>query len=159
MILPGNTSENLRMIASRAVKEGILIRICNGVFLYAKSPDVNYPSVLYKTARYLRNNVFSYLSLESVLSEESIISQQMPTWITIMTKGRSGIINCGKFGHIEFVHTAKSIEKIITEVHYDININMFRATPKLALCDMRRTKRSTIDLVDYEAYNEYYDSI
>lgn len=45
------------------------------------------------------------------------------------------------------------------EVRYDLYINMFRATPKLAYADMRRTRRSTIDLVDTNLLNEYYDSI
>jgi hypothetical protein len=159
VIFPDFNDENLRMITSRAVKNGVLIRICNGVFLYAKSDGIDYSSILYRTARYLRRNNFNYLSLESVLSEESIISQQMFAWITVMTTGRSGIIDCGKFGHIEFVHTAKAIEKLSSEVNYDKSINMFRATPKLALSDMRRCRRSTLDLVDLDEYNRYYENV
>ena len=154
-LFAGYNAESLRMIASRAVKNGILTRICSGVFLYAKSQEIDYGSILYKTARFLRNKSFNYLSLESVLSEESIISQQMFAWITVMTTGRAGIIDCGKFGHIEFVHTAKKIDKIMPEVRYDLYINMFRATPKLAYADMRKTRRSTIDLVDTNLLNEY----
>ena len=159
VIFPDFGNENLRMVASRAVKSGIITRICNGVFLYTKSVSTDYSSILYRTARYLRRNCFNYLSLESVLSEVSIISQQMFAWITIMTTGRSGIIDCGKFGHIEFVHTAKKIDTIITETHYDKNINMFRATPKLALSDMRHARRSTIDLIDFDEYNRYYENV
>ena len=158
-IFAGYDAANLRMIASRAVKNNILTRVCSGVFLYAKSQAIDYSSVLYKTARLLRNRHFNYLSLESVLSDASIISQQMFAWITVMTTGRSGIIDCGKFGHIEFVHTAKKIDKIMPDVSYDLYINMFRATPKLAYADMRMTRRPTVDLVDTNLLNEYYASI
>lgn len=144
-IFPDMTIENLRMLFSRAVKKGLLERVCKGIYLY---PKVEYDAskVLYKTASKLRSNVFNYISLESVLCEASVISQQLIGWITIVTKGRSGIINCGKFGSIEFVHTQKRIENISNELVLDPRYGMFRASVKQALIDMKDTKRP-FDLV------------
>lgn len=38
-----------------------------------------------------------------------IISQIPINRITLMSSGRSSIINCGTFGSIEFIHTKKSL--------------------------------------------------
>ncbi len=147
-IFPDMTISNLRMLFSRAVQKGLLERVCKGIYLY---PKVDYdPSlILYKTAVKLRSKYINYISLESVLCEASVISQQLMGWVTIITKGRSGIINCGRFGSIEFVHTQKQIELISEELTLDFRYGMFRASVKQALKDMKDAKRS-FDLVNSE---------
>lgn len=147
-IFPNMTIDNLRMLFSRAAKKGLLERVCKGIYLY---PKVEYDTtkVLYKTASKLRAEFFNYISLESVLCEASVISQQLMGWVTIITKGRSGIINCGRFGTIEFIHTQKKIETISNELILDTHCGMFRASVKQALIDMKDAKRP-FDLVTPE---------
>lgn len=151
-IFPDMTIDNLRMLFSRAAKKGLLERVCKGIYLY---PKVEYDSsiVLYKIATKLRSSYVNYISLETVLCEASVISQQLMGWITIITKGRSGIINCGRFGSIEFVHTQKQIELISQELMLDTRYGMLRASVKQALVDMKDTKRP-FDLVNSEVESE-----
>ena len=102
----------------------------------------------------LRSDCFNYISLETVLCETSYISQQMISYLTVMTSGRSGIIDCGKFGTIEFVHTAKKIERISKNLFLDTKSKMLKAKPVQAYKDMIDAKRTTIELISNEAKKE-----
>ncbi|MBQ7158199.1 MAG: hypothetical protein IJS09_02065 [Treponema sp.] len=144
-LFPDFTEENLRMLLSRASQKGLLERVCKGIYLYPKS---GYDSsiVLFKLAAKLRANNFNYVSLETVLSGSGAISQQLFGWITVMTTGRSGKINCGRFGTVELIHTAKSQEKNMPHLHLDAQTGLWWADEKLALQDMKDAKR-TMELV------------
>ena len=152
-IFPDMPLANLRVMLGRAVKSALLVRVCKGIYLYPKS-GYRKGFELYHTAARLRDSTFCYLSLESVLSEAGIISQIPLRWITLMTGGRSGIINCGDWGHIEFVHTKKSLERLGSMLVYDERCRLFRATAALALQDMRAAKRS-MDLIDWDTVDEF----
>lgn len=143
----------LLALLSRASKQGLLIRLCKAYYLY---PKVKYQRgcELYNLAVCLRKNYFCYLSLESVLSEAGIISQIPLNTITLMTNGRRGKINCGKFGTIEFIHTKKSIDDIINQLTYDIKCKIWKASPQLAYQDMIDTRRP-LDLIDEDILNEF----
>lgn len=143
----------LKALLSRTVADGLLKRVCRGIYLYDK---VDYPRglVLYHTIAKLRAYTFNYLSLETVLSEAGIISQVPPQWITVMTGGRSGIISCGDFGTIECVHTKRSPESLAGRVTCDIQRKLLRADVSLALEDMKRTGRS-LDLVNWDLVDEF----
>ena len=145
-IFPNESVESLHVLLSRAVKSGLLERVCKGIYLY---PKVKYDPtmVLFRTVAKLRSHCMNYISLETVLTQHGIISQQMIGWLTVMTTGRSGIIRCGRFGSIEFIHTAKSLDKIVDNLCIDARSGMWQATIKLALQDMRDTKRP-MELVD-----------
>ena len=145
-VFPDMTPENLTVLLSRAVKSNILERICKGIYLYTKT-DYDSSLILFKVAAKLRANNMNYVSLETVLSQSGAISQQLLGWITVMTAGRSGIINCGRFGTVELIHTAKNFGKIMPELRLDRVTGMFWASEKLALQDMKDCKRPT-DLVE-----------
>ena len=151
-VLPGLSDTAFRGVVRRAEKQGILKRICRGLYLY---PKTDYPRglILYHAAARLRADCFNYLSLESVLSDAGIISQLLMTWITVMTSGRSNIIDCGTFGKIEFVHTEKKPTDLSSHLAYDPRIHLWRASVALAIKDMKRTRRPT-DLIDWEAVHE-----
>lgn len=153
ILFPNLSNNALLMLLSRAVKKGILTRLCLGYYLY---PKVDYEKgyELYRLATLLRKNDFCYLSLESVLSEAGVISQIPLNTITLMTNGRRGKINCGKFGVIEFIHTKKNIENITKQLTYDKKYQIWKASPKLAYQDMLDTKRP-LDLVDKGVLNEF----
>ena len=151
--LPRMSTSAWKALLRRAEKNGLLKRVCRGLYLY---PAVDYPAglVVYHAASRLRAHDFNYLSLESVLSDAGVISQIPMNWITLMSSGRSYTFDCGNFGHIEFIHTKKSLDSLISQIHYDHRCRLWRASVAMALKDMEQTRRNT-DLVDWEAAGEF----
>jgi len=150
--LPEQSKGAFRALVFRAEKDALLARVCRGLYLY---PKVNYPSglLLYHAAARMRADEFNYISLESALSDAGVISQIPMNWITLMSSGRSGVISCGVFGRIEFIHTKRRPENIAKYLVYDERCRLWRASTELALLDMKLTRRST-DLVAGEAVHE-----
>jgi len=142
-LFPNKSFSALLVLLGRAVNNGTLERVCRGYYVYKK---IAYPRdlILYHLAGRLRVNVFCYLSLESVLSENGILSQIPINCVTLMTTGRSGIINCGKFGSIEFTHTKKSPVDIRHLLSYDFRYRLWRASTELALLDWQAVGRKSI---------------
>lgn len=151
-LLPELSVGALKALLSRAVKDGLLSRVCRGVYLYERA-DFPRGQILFHTAARLRADTFSYLSLETVLSDTGAISQMPMQWITLMSAGRSAVIRCGGWGTIEFVHTRKTPELVTDQLHYDSRCHLWRASLALAMQDMRATRRS-LDLVDWSVVNE-----
>lgn len=153
VFFPGITDQTLMKLLSRAVIAGILERVCKGIYLY---PRVQYQSskVLYMVACKLRAGCFNYISLESVLCEHSVISQQMLSWLTIMTTGRSNIIDCGRFGSIEFIHTMKPCHVLKNHLFIDRWSGMMVADVHLAMEDEKDCRRKSLGLVNWDLYNE-----
>ena len=151
--LPDMSPEAFKALLSRAQKNSVLQRVCKGIYLY---PRVAYPAgfVLHHAAAKLRADHFNYLSLETVLSDAGIISQIPLNWITLMSSGRSHIVDCGDFGHIEFIHTKRSSTDVAEQLSYDPDCRLWRASVVLALRDMKLTCRCT-DLVDWSVIDEY----
>ena len=142
----------LKTLVSRAEKGGLLKRVCRGLYLY---PLVSYPKglLLHHAAARLRAGEFNYISLESALSDAGVISQIPMNWITLISSGRTHIVNCGNFGRIEFIHTKRSPGSLSDYLTYDSRCHLWRASVALAIKDMKITGRST-DLIDWEAVNE-----
>ena len=140
-------------LLSRAVKTGLLKRVCRGIYLY---PVSDYPTghLLFHAAARLRAGEFNYISLETVLSDAGVISQVPMNWISVMTSGRSHVVDCGDYGHIEFVHTAQRPDIVSHELTYDPDRRLWRASVRQALRDMKATRRS-MELVDEEAAREF----
>ena len=142
----------LAVLLSRATKAGLLKRICRGIYLYPV-PDYPAGNLLFHAAARLRAAEFNYISLETALSDAGVISQVPMNWITLMSSGRSHIVNCGDYGHIEFVHTEQHPEDLAGELTYDADKRLWRASVKQALRDMKATRRS-MELVDQEEAHE-----
>ncbi len=151
-ILPDHSQGSFKALLSRGGGTGLLQRVCYGLYLY---PHVGYDKglLLFHAAARLRAHCFNYLSLETVLSDAGAISQIPMNWITLMSSGRSQTINCGMFGHIEFIHTKKMPAALAHNITYDSRCRLWRASVGLAVRDMRATGRS-IDLLDWELVNE-----
>lgn len=151
--LPNTSYDALRAVVSRAEREGMLQRVCRGLYLY---PGVDYPRglVLHHAAAKLRAHEFNYISLESALSDAGLISQIPLNWITLMSSGRSQVLACGDFGTIEFIHTRKQPAALYDELTYDARCSLWRASVALALRDMKATRRNR-DLIDWEALDEF----
>lgn len=142
----------LAVLLSRATQAGLLRRVCRGIYIY---PVPGYPAgnLLFHAAARLRAGEFNYTSLETVLSDAGVISQVPMNWISVMTSGRSHVVDCGDFGHIELIHTAQRPEAICGELTYDTERHLWRASVALALRDMKATRRS-MELVDEEVADE-----
>ena len=142
-LFPQKSEAALMVLLGRAVKNGCLERVCRGYYIYRKTA---YPKdlLLFHLAVRLRSDYFCYLSLETVLSENGIISQIPLSCITLMTTGRSGAINCGKFGRIEFTHTKKSPASVGHLLTYDFRYRLWRASTQLALHDLRMAGRASL---------------
>ncbi len=151
-IIPEQRHSTFKALISRAQKGGLLERVCRGIYLYS---GVMCPSglVLYKVAARIRAGEFNYISLETVLSDSGVISQIPFNWITLMSSGRSYVVDCGKYGHIEFIHTKKTPDKIASQLFYDEDCGLWRASVALAMEDMKYTRRST-ELIDQEVISE-----
>lgn len=139
----------LPVLLSRAVHAGILRRVCKGVYLY-QIRDFVPGNLLFHAAARLRAGEFNYISLETALSDAGVISQVPINWITLMSSSRSHIVDCGEFGHIEFIHTSRLPTDLANQLTYDADRHMWRASVPLALRDMKATRRN-LDLVDLEA--------
>lgn len=138
----------LAVLLSRAAKGGVLRRVCKGIYFY---PVADYPAgnLLFHAAARLRADAFNYLSLETVLSDAGAISQVPVNWISLMSSGRSHVVDCGDYGHIEFVHTAQRPDDVAGELVYDPDRHLWRASVRQAMRDMKATRRS-LELVNEE---------
>lgn len=144
--LPEASPGAFKALLCRAEKSGLLRRVCRGIYLY---PRVAYPAglVLFHAAAKLRADAFNYLSLETVLSDAGVVSQIPLNWVTLMSSGRSHIVTCGDFGHIECIHTKRRPADVAGQLNYDQDCRLWRASVALALQDMKLTRRS-MDLID-----------
>lgn len=150
-ILPELSSGAFKTLLSRATKKNLLKRVCRGLYADAKNKPTGLE--LYHIAARLRAHELNYISLETVLSDTGVISQIPLQWITLMSSGRSQIIDCGDIGHIEFIHTKKKPEDLVDQLYYDKRHHLWRANVKLALEDMKHTRRN-LDLINWTVVDE-----
>ncbi len=151
-LLPDLKVNALKTLLSRAQANGLLKRVCRGIYLYDR---VDYPRgyILYHAASRLRAEHFNYISLETALSDEGIISQVPINRITLMSSGRSSIINCAALGSIEFVHTKKRPDSLAARLIYDKPCRLWRAKRDLALEDIKAVGRNP-DLINWKVVND-----
>jgi hypothetical protein len=125
------------------VRAGLLTRVARGLYVNPRARAL--PSdLLTAIVPFLRPWDFSYLSLESALSEAGWISQ-IPSRLTLMTTGRSQTF-ATPWGVIEFVHTAREGGRLTEGVAFDERRRLYVATPPRAWRDLRRVGRNE-DLV------------
>lgn len=146
LLIDKEPDSNFRKFLSRVVTQDAgLERIAYGLYINSLMPP-NEGAVLEKIASLLHKKHFIYVSLESELSRLGIISQVQFGWLTVMTKGRSGIHQT-KYGTIEFIHTKRSLESLKDKVYYDIKSGIFRAKPEQAIADLKRVGRN-LDMLE-----------
>jgi len=145
-------SSQFSVLLSRATKAGILERLCRGIYFYPHA-DYSIGNILYHSAARLRADHLLYLSFESVLSDHGIISQIPMQWITLMTSGRGNVIDCGKYGQIEFIHTSQKPTELASQLSYDAQRRLWVASVAQAMRDMKAAHRP-MDLIDKELLHE-----
>lgn len=133
---------------ARLVAAGWLVQAVRGVYVYPPGlPRDGY--TLERIARTLRRGEYSYVSLESALSEWGAISQAPLGHLTVMTTGRRGMFRTD-WGTIEFTHTARAVADILASTVRDAHRPLRLATPEAAWRDLKRVGRNR-ELVDVEA--------
>ncbi|OKP03645.1 type IV toxin-antitoxin system AbiEi family antitoxin [Xenorhabdus eapokensis] len=125
---------------SRLVKQGVLLRACKGVYVYALSRHKGLHT-LELIAKAIRRGEYNYVSLESALSEYGAISQIPIDRLTVMTTGRKGEYHT-PFGTIEFTHTKRSVSDIINHIHF-VGRPLRLANKQAAYRDLKRVGRNT----------------
>ena len=152
-LVPDLSDTAFKTLLSRAASQEHLTRVCRG--LYAYEPAKPDPSLLlYHAVSKLRPMSLNYLSLESVLSDAGVISQIPIQRITVMSSGRTTVIDCGRWGSIEFVRTRQGASDLQNHLHYDPRCRLWRASVAQALRDMRATRRN-LDLVNWSIAHEF----
>ena len=120
----------------RLVKQGVLEHAARGVYVNPLS-RLSKRYLIEKVAVCLRRGEYSYVSLESALSEYGAISQIPMSRITVMTTGRSATIRT-PYGVIEFTHTKRSPADILRSTLIMEKRPLRIARVETALRDLRR---------------------
>src|SRR5699024_2203028 len=145
-LYPGSSDGAYRALIHPAERRGLLERVCQGLYQYVGARDTS-GRILFHAAALLRVRHFNYISVESALSEAGVISQVPMGWITLVSTGRTASVDCGRFGTIEFLHSARPMSAVREQLTYDAACHLFRASNELATNDMHRFHRTTIDLL------------
>lgn len=145
-----DTRRTLRAGLERLIAAGVLVRACNGVYVYTLTQSKP-QHVLEDIAKAVRRGDYSYVSLESALSEYGVISQVPVDRLTLMTTGRTGEFRT-PFGTIEFTHTKRSVDDILTNTK-QVGRPLRLATQEAAYRDLKKVNRN-LNLVNEEALYE-----
>ena len=124
----------------RLVSKNLLFRVARSTYVYALSRNIG-GDTLEQIARTIRRGEYSYVSLESALSEYGVISQIPMDRLTVMTTGRKGEYKT-PFGVIEFTHTARAVNDILDSIRA-VGRPLRMASPTAACRDLRRVGRNT----------------
>lgn len=145
-LFPDEEEKALEKSLQRLVADGILERVSKGVYLnpMALSKKSN---AVEDIAVVLRRACFSYVSMETILSEYGVISQVPMRRITIMTTGAKGVYDT-PYGTIEFTHTKRRPADIIRRTLAVKNRSLRIATKQAAIQDLVRAGRNTDMLVN-----------
>jgi predicted transcriptional regulator of viral defense system len=146
-LFPEDSPKTLQEGINRMRRQGLLEGVARGIYVYALA-RTSAPYRLEGIARAMRRGEYSYISLESALSEYGAISQIPVDRLTIMTTGRKGIYRT-PYGTIEFTHTRRAASRLLERTR-DIGRPLRLATPEAAWADLKRVGRNT-HLVNTEA--------
>jgi len=135
----------------RLVQSGVLVHACRGVYVNPRAASLD-SRVIERIARVLRPGAFSYVSLESLLSESGAISQIPIDRLTVMTTGRKGVYET-PYGVIEFTHTKRPAAEVLAGIRQVEDRPLRIATPAIAWRDLKRVGRN-VQLVDAAAVND-----
>lgn len=150
-LFPEELDKAMEKSLQRMVAEGLLQRVAKGLYL---NPSARSKSrwVAEQIAQVLRPGHLSYVSLESVLSEYGVISQIPISRLTIMTTGKSAIVET-PYGTIEFTHTKRRSADIIKNTIHIKDRPLRIATRHAAVRDLLRVGRNA-NMIDAGALEE-----
>lgn len=147
-LFPADTPKAFAQGLDRLVRTGLLVRACRGVYVNPQAHSFD-SRIIERIARALRPGAYSYVSLESLLSESGAISQIPLDRLTVMTTGRKGVYKT-PYGVIEFTHTKRPVAEVLGNIREVDGRPLRLATPAVAWRDLKRVSRN-VQLVDQEA--------
>lgn len=147
-MFPDEQEKSLEKSLQRLVKDGVLERVCKGIYLnpYAASKKSR---VIEDIAAVARSGHYSYISLESMLSEYGDISQIPVSVLTVMTTGPRGTLKT-KYGNIEFTHTQRPLNEVFKKTVLAPDRPLRVATRDAARQDLMRVGRNVNMLTPVE---------
>jgi hypothetical protein len=134
----------------RHSNNGVIERVCKGVWLNSLSRFANNDTRLEELALLLRPDHYNYVSMETVLSQASIMSQQMFGYLTVMTTGSSKIIKA-TFGTLEFTHTKRNLIEL-SQYRIPDGHKLPWANIETAYRDLKRSGRN-VNMIDMDMLN------
>ena len=148
VILAGESARAVEKTIAVAVRDGVLIRLCRGI--YACRYALAGRSVRQEAVLRLRPRSFSYISLETALSHWGVVSQATLGAVTAMTSGRSGRFDT-PYGGIDLTHTGKAFADVAADLVPPEKpwMELPVAKPRLATRDLVRVGRNT-DLIMWD---------
>ncbi len=146
-LFPFENGKTLEKTLQRLVTLGFLLRPVRGFYVNPYASDLM-PLVLETLACTMRRGHFTYLSLESALSEYGLMSQIPVSRLTVMTQGSPGLYHT-PFGTIEFTHTRRERLALWGQTQRLDGRPLRLALQATALRDLRRVGRN-MDLLTFE---------
>lgn len=153
-LFPEEQEKAFEKSLQRLVADGILERVCKGVYLNPLAAS-KAAYAIEDIALVLRRGSFSYVSLESVLSEYGVISQVPLRRMTVMTTGAKGVIDT-PYGTIEFTHTKRRPSELIQRTIAVKNRPMRIACKAAAVQDLLRVGRN-VGMIKQAETGDGYD--
>lgn len=150
-LFPHDSPKTLDEGLIRLVKAGLIKRSCRGIYVNENAHCFDSYTIEH-IAKALRRNAYSYVSLESALSEYGVISQIPLDLLTVMTTGRKGVHKT-QYGVIEFTHTKRSVINILDHIQTITGRPLRVATQETALRDLKRVGRN-LHLLQSEALDD-----
>lgn len=147
-MFPDEQEKAMEKSLQRMVADGLLVRVVKGIYLNPAASSKN-SWVVEHIAQCLRPGHFSYVSLESMLSEYGVISQVPLSRITVMTTGAKGTYHTS-YGTIEFTHTKRRPMEIIERTVSVDGRPLRIASKDAAIKDLVRVGRNTNMIIPSE---------
>ncbi|HLG89936.1 MAG TPA: hypothetical protein VKZ79_22400 [Alphaproteobacteria bacterium] len=139
-MFPQETEKAMEKSLGRMAADGLLVRAARGVYVNPAAAS-KHSRVIEDIAKALRPGCFSYVSLESMLSEYGVISQIPIDRITVMTTGRDGVYRT-PYGTIEFKHTKRRPADIVEHTEAVEGRPLRIAKREAAIRDLKRVGRN-----------------
>lgn len=143
MFFDKESKQSIQMSLNRHTRDGLIVRCAKGVYANPRGEKPAWR--LEYLAGVLRNYKTFYLSLETLLSEHSLISQ-IPNRLTFVSQGRSQTFYT-PYGIIEFTHTSTNHKNFLKDCYFDSDRKIYIANPEKAINDIYRHNRS-VDLYE-----------
>lgn len=139
-LFPEESEKTLEKSLARMVASGLIVRASKGIYV---NPDARSATsrVVEDIALALRRGHYSYVSLESALSEHGLISQ-VPMRLTVLTTGASGTYDT-TYGTIEFTHSSRGRAQFLQRSIKDPRRPLPIALKRAAVQDLVRVGRNT----------------
>lgn len=139
-MFPHEGEKALEKSLNRLCRDGVLERVCKGIYVnkLATTPK---DRIIEDIAMVLRRGFYSFVSLESILSEYGDISQIPVSVLTVMTTGAKGTYRTN-YGTIEFTHTKRTVAQILQRTVQDPTRRLRLASRIEARKDLKRVGRN-----------------